>query len=174
MVEADSRAPSKEMIISRGQKPSINPPVISNTRKLMDIRIIRNASRDGATIGRMTVDGVWICYTLEDVVREIAGEPVEIWKVQNKTAIPRGIYQVVLSHSNHFGRVMPELLKVPGYSGIRIHSGNKSEDTEGCILVGFTIASSNTIGASKAAFTELFGQVETAINAGQKVWCHID
>jgi hypothetical protein len=52
------------------------------------------------------------------------------------TAIPYGTYNVILSMSNRFKRVLPLLLYVPEFSGIRIHSGNTADDSLGCILVG--------------------------------------
>lgn len=142
-------------------------------RGIMDIVVTRQPTKDGATLGKMTVDGTWIAYTLENPVREVLGEPVESWKIQNHTAIPRGRFAVVLAMSTHFGRIMPHLMDVPGFAGILIHSGNIPANTEGCILVGQTIVNSTTIGASRAAFASLFSQIEEAINAGQKVWCTV-
>lgn len=82
------------------------------------------------TIGKLYIDGKYFCDTLEDVVRP-AGQ-----KVYGKTAIPYGTYKCVLSKSTRFKKVLPELLNVPMFSGVRIHSGNTHEDTEGCLLVG--------------------------------------
>lgn len=177
------------MIISKGAPayPGLNVKPKLDPRQIMNIEVKRTASKGYVTIGRMTVDGGWICYTLEDPVREPQERPicgpdyqyadvscwVRSWKVKGQTAIPRGTYQVILAHSQHFGRIMPHLLNVPGYDGILIHSGNIAADTEGCILVGFTIASANSIGNSRGAFQELFSQIEEAIEAGQKVWCTI-
>jgi hypothetical protein len=70
------------------------------------------------------------CYTLEDVVR-----PPGV-KVQNETAIPAGIYTLAIDWSNRFQRYMPHVLNVPMFDGIRIHSGNRDVNTEGCPLVG--------------------------------------
>ena len=52
------------------------------------------------------------------------------------TAIPTGKYDVILTFSPRFKRVLPLLLGVKGYEGVRIHAGNSAEDTEGCLLVG--------------------------------------
>lgn len=104
----------------------------------MEIEIDRMDSNDSRTIGRLYFpDGVE-CFTLEDPVREVVGQPVETWKIYGETAIPRGRYRVVRDWSNRFKRILPRLLAVPGFSGIRIHPGNTAEDTEGCILVGET------------------------------------
>lgn len=102
----------------------------------MKLRLIREPSKAGATLGSLYIDDVRVCETLEDEVREIQGEPVFKWKIAGETAIKADRYRVVLSHSQRFGVVTPELLHVEGFSGVRIHSGNRRLDTAGCILVG--------------------------------------
>ena len=98
------------------------------------------------TIGRLSIDGEFQCYTLEDKVR-----PAGV-KIDGKTAIPTGNYKVIRDMSNRFGRVMPHILNVMGFDGIRIHAGNTDVDTEGCILLGNTWAGGDFIGNSKVAF----------------------
>lgn len=78
----------------------------------------------------------WLCHTLEDAVRELAGVPVYAWKIPNETAIPFGTYQLGLVDSPKFGPDTLTLLGVPGFTNIRIHRGNHPDDTDGCILVG--------------------------------------
>lgn len=109
----------------------------------MKLRLQRHPSGPTSTIGELSeelADGTYSdrwCWTCEDVVREQRGVPVAVWKQPGATAIPEGTYRVILSQSTRFGgQLMPELLHVPGFSGIRIHSGNTSLDTEGCVLVG--------------------------------------
>ena len=85
------------------------------------------------TVGELSEDGVRACYTLEDAVRERIGVPVAAWKVKGLTAIPAGDYVIEITHSRRFGRLMPQIMDVPGFTGVRIHSGNNSFDTDGCI-----------------------------------------
>ena len=102
----------------------------------MNLRLIREPSKDGATLGVLFVDGEFYSFTLEDPVREIPGAPVADWKVPGDTAIPAGTYRVQVTQSQRFGRRLPVLVSVPGYTGVRIHAGNRAKDTEGCVLVG--------------------------------------
>lgn len=102
----------------------------------MDLTVQREPTLDGATLGSLYLNSAWFCFTCEDRIREVAGRPAEEWKVPRETAIPAGRYRLVLSLSSRFQRVLPEVLNVPGFTGIRIHSGNSIADTEGCLLVG--------------------------------------
>jgi hypothetical protein len=106
------------------------------------------------TIGKLYVNGIYYCYTLEDTVR-FKGE-----KINGQTAIPTGTYAVIVDHSNRFKRRLPHILNVPGFEGVRIHTGNTSANTEGCILVGTTWAGKDFIGNSKIAFDPLFDKME--------------
>src|SRR5262245_21836096 len=101
----------------------------------MTLRLIRNPSKNHVPFGTLYVDVVMECLTLEDEIRERSGVPVSAWKVPGQTAIPAGRYSMRLTMSARFGRVLPLLLNVPGFSGIRIHTGNVIDDTDGCILV---------------------------------------
>lgn len=104
-----------------------------------------------------------ICYTLEDKFRQVEGKPVKDWKVQDKTAIPTGTYNVVVTMSNRFKTKLPLLENVEGFTGIRIHSGNSSANTEGCILVGMTWdGKSDWIGSSKVAMSALMPIIENS------------
>jgi len=105
----------------------------------MTIKIVRNDRNDSRSIGTLTMP-MFTCYTLEDTDRglkkDMPLEGIKAIKVQNKTAIPYGTYEVVVSFSNRFQKMLPLLVGVPGFDGIRIHPGNTAADTEGCILVG--------------------------------------
>jgi len=119
----------------------------------MIISIKRLYKSENSTIGEMTVDGKWECYTLEDKEREI--------KIKSETAIPKGTYKVIINKSNRFKKLLPLLLNVPNFEGVRIHPGNTNHDTEGCILVGRT-KSKDFIGQSRKAFESLFAKMKLA------------
>lgn len=100
----------------------------------MHLRLQREILLEGSTLGTLCIDGKLFCYTLEDTDRQLEFHPER--KIPKETAIPKGNYTVRLSMSQRFQKILPEVLEVPGYSGVRIHSGNYPGDTEGCILVG--------------------------------------
>ncbi len=113
------------------------------------------------TIGSLFVDGKRECFTLEDPVREGP-------KVMHETAIPAGTYPVIIDRSQRFGRMLPRVLHVPGFEGIRIHGGNTSSDTSGCILVGQSRAHDSML-SSQLALGQLQRQIATALARGEAV-----
>ena len=119
----------------------------------MQLTLIREQSTDYSTSGTLLVDGKFECFTLEDVVRDK--------KVLGETAIPAGNYKVIIDMSNRFKRLLPLLINVPGFVGIRIHPGNTDKDTEGCILVG-TSRRKDFVGNSRLAFGALFAKLQAA------------
>lgn len=116
------------------------------------------------TVGKLYLNGVMQCYTLEDKYREGIEDDSSI-KVKGATAIPQGHYDVIIDHSNRFNRDMPHILNVPGFEGVRIHSGNTSADTEGCILLGNTWAGNDFIGNSRMAFDNFYAQLRDETRA---------
>lgn len=127
----------------------------------MYLQLVRESFTNKSTEGKLFINGEFECYTLEDKDRMLE-EGNE--KVYAETAIPRGKYSVTLSYSNRFKKLLPLLHNVDGFTGIRIHSGNKPEDTEGCILVGTINAKEedNWISSSKVAMTSLMTKLMDA------------
>ena len=68
----------------------------------MDLQLIRKEFTQRSTIGELSVDGQFECYTLEDMVRPV--------KIKGMTAIPAGAYEVVVTFSARFQRLLPDLL----------------------------------------------------------------
>lgn len=130
----------------------------------MKIEVNRIFKASNYTIGELSVNNNYVCDTLEDKVR-VDGE-----KVYAETAIPTGTYTLVLSYSNRFKKVMPEILNVPNFSGIRIHCGNSSKDTEGCLLVGkWDGKTENWISDSKSSYNKLYPLLEEAFNKKENI-----
>ena len=106
----------------------------------MKIRLHRKWLKKGYSIGNLYINGTFITNTLEDEDRGLQEfnplEEIKKKKIKGETAIPVGTYQVTWTYSPRFKKMLPLLNGVPGYEGIRIHSGNKAKDTEGCILCG--------------------------------------
>lgn len=95
----------------------------------MKVEVKRTFKGTEYTIGKLYIDGHYLCDTLEDTVRNGG-------KIAGKTAIPAGTYKVKKTMSPRFKKVLPEILNVPGFTGVRIHAGNTAIDTDGCLLLG--------------------------------------
>lgn len=117
----------------------------------MKIAIKRLHKTENSTIGELTIDGKFECYTLEDKERDV--------KIKGETAIPTGTYKVIINQSNRFKRLLPLLINVSNFEGVRIHAGNSNHDTEGCILVGMN-RSLDYITKSRKAFDALFAKMQ--------------
>ena len=101
-----------------------------------------------STFGKLFLnDMTFLNYTLEDKVRDV--------KIKHQTAIPAGTYEIIINKSERFKQMMPLLLNVPGFDGIRIHKGNSAIDTSGCILVG-DIVSNDRLLSSTTAYQRLY------------------
>lgn len=130
----------------------------------MELKLNRIFLGSSATIGELYIDKKYIADTLEDRVRP-EGE-----KVYGKTAIPEGTYEVKLTYSPRFKKILPEILNVPNFTGIRIHCGNSSADSSGCILVGtWDGEKEDWISDSKIAFNELMSLLQKAADNKEKV-----
>jgi len=116
-----------------------------------------------ATVGKLIIDDVFECFTLEDRYRP-PPEP----KVPRETCIPVGEYRVLITFSPRFKVMMPLVQDVPGFQGVRFHTGNTADDTEGCILVGRKRGDS-TVYESRAAYEQLFGKLQAAELKGEEL-----
>lgn len=128
----------------------------------MELKVEREHGTLGYTGGKLYIDNIFQCYTLEDQERDD--------KIYGETAIPLGRYQVIINMSNRFDMLLPLLQDVPNYSGVRIHSGNTAKDTEGCILVGAIPIRNGFLGSSRAALGALMNKLKAA---DDKIWITI-
>jgi hypothetical protein len=138
----------------------------------MELKILRTKFYDNRTIGQLYINEDFFCFTLEDKMREVQGQPVEKWKVKEETAIPQGRYRVQLQVSLRFGPDTISVLSVPGFVGVRVHSGNTDKDTEGCPLLGYKLTDKDIIqyGTTKPAVADLKLKIKEAINNKEEVW----
>jgi len=129
----------------------------------MELRLKRNILTDSYTLGSLYIDNEFFCYTVEDKVREVnkdgdlddAGET----KVFGETAIPAATYKVILSMSNRFKKLMPEILNVKGFTGVRIHAGNNAIDSHGCIILG-DARTATGVASSRQSFLKLMAKLD--------------
>jgi hypothetical protein len=130
----------------------------------MKLKLVRDRFTEKSTEGNLYIDGQFECYTLEDKDRKIEDAGCSA-KVYGETCIPRGTYYVTIDWSPHFNRNMPHVNDVPCFEGIRIHVGNRPEDTEGCILVG-TKEDDDFIEHSADAFKAFVGKLTLGLKDG--------
>lgn len=125
----------------------------------MRLELKRIAKKPTYTIGRLYINEEYFCDTIEDTDRGLNSymslEEVKAKKVKGKTAIPTDTYRVKITYSPRFKKDMPLIENVVGFDGIRIHSGNTVEDTEGCIIVGENKVVGKVIN-SKETYNKLF------------------
>lgn len=129
----------------------------------MKLVLRRDVRTPSFTLGKLQC-GKYELFTCEDAIREV--------KIPSITAIPFGIYKVIVSFSQRFQKHLPLLLDVPNFSGVRIHSGNTDKDTEGCILVG-TTRGKGGVGNSRYAMSLVMDEFEKARIANDNVFIEI-
>lgn len=142
---------------------------------IMIIKVTRYDKNDSRTISRLSIPR-FDCYCIEDVDRGLTQDmPLEMIKgikVYGKTAIPKGTYEVVISYSNRFKKLLPLLLNVPGFEGIRIHSGNTAADSDGCFLPGMG-RSFDSVTESRKAMVSIMVAITKALKV-EKVYLEVN
>lgn len=142
----------------------------------MELVLKRYKRTEVSTIGNLFVDGQPECSILEDIDRGLKSDmtlgTINSIKVHGKTAIPTGRYEIAITFSNKFKKYLPLLLNVPGFDGVRVHSGNVANDSDGCLLPG-TVPTENAVLNSRVAFTALFTKIRSAIKK-EKVFITIE
>ena len=143
----------------------------------MELRLTRFHFGKDFTLGKLTYqDKAW--FIIEDKDRELKQndtlEKIKSVKVHANTAIPYGKYQVIINRSQRFKINLPLLLNVPNWEGVRMHVGNYSTDTEGCLLPGkgYSIEK-KMVTNSRIAFGEVYELIENALNKKETVWLNI-
>lgn len=148
----------------------------------MELKLVRDTFTQKSTIGSLYVNGVYECFILEDTDRGLTDsmtlEQINAIKKHSLTCIPYGKYKVVVTKSDRFSAkaghdvYLPLVIPVKGYAGIRIHKGNKPEDTEGCLLPA-RVKGIDSVSNSTDAFNQLNEKINKAIKAGEEVTIEI-
>lgn len=152
-------------------------------REKMKIEVKRLYRKPAYTVGKMYVDGAYVCDTLEDADRGLSSampaDEIARRKVYGKTAIPTGEYEVTLAvTSPKFGQMpfykevcggkLPRFIGVPGFIGVLIHAGRTANNTDGCVLVGYNRVVGQLL-EGKEAFRKLWDIVKEAKRLTVKV-----
>ena len=142
----------------------------------MEIKLIRKYYQAKYTIGRLYVNNRFFSDCLEPpslhLTERTALGTILIAKYKGYRAIPTGRYRILITRSRRFGRWLPLLLNVKGFEGIRIHAGNKPEDTRGCILPGFNRRKGYVLDSTRCVLT-LVKMMTEAIAKGEKVFVEV-
>lgn len=131
----------------------------------MKLKLVRKYRKENYTIGKLYVDGVYFCDTIEDKDRGLDDAmglaEIMIKKRYGETAIPYGTYKVEITYSPKYKKLMPEIKNVKGFSGIRIHSGNTAKDTLGCLIIGRN-TQVGMVTESRKTYNKLFALMKDA------------
>ena len=131
----------------------------------MKLKLVRKYRKETYTIGKLYVDGVYFCDTIEDKDRGLDDAmglaEIMVKKRYAETAIPYGTYKVEITYSPKYKRLMPEIKNVKGFSGIRIHSGNTAKDTLGCLIIGRN-TQVGMVTESRKTYNKLFALMKDA------------
>jgi len=139
----------------------------------MKLKLLRSTEGHTFTEGKLFIDDVMECYTIEDTDRHLEDNQEE--KIYGMTAIPRGLYHIEITRSSRFKKDLIAINNVPFFRGIRIHTGNSSKDTDGCVIVGSTNRQDDDdwVGGSKVAYKALHAKVKNALDRKENVTIEI-
>lgn len=142
----------------------------------MEIKLHRKYRKFNYTIGQLFINNKYFSDCLEDTDRGLKDsmslEEIRRIKVFGSTCIPYGTYKVTITYSPKFKKNLPLINNVKGFDGIRIHSGNTSSDTQGCVLLGFNKVKGKVIN-SKDTIDKFINLVQKAIDIGEQITIHI-
>lgn len=138
----------------------------------MELRLERKYRSSKYCIDKLYINGKYFSDALEDPDRGLTDsmslEEIKKIKVKGNTCIPYGTYNVTITYSPRFKKNLPLINNVKGFEGIRIHSGNTPQDTEGCLLLGFNRVKGQVVN-SRVTVSKFITQIQQALNKGEKV-----
>lgn len=138
----------------------------------MELRLERKYRSSKYCIDKLYINGKYFSDALEDPDRGLTDsmslEEIKKIKVKGNTCIPYGTYNITITYSPRFKKNLPLINNVKGFEGIRIHSGNTPQDTEGCLLLGFNKVKGQVVD-SRVTVSKFITQMQQALNKGEKV-----
>ena len=138
----------------------------------MKLRLERKYRCSNYCIDKLYINNEYFSDALEDPDRGLTDsmslEEIKKIKIKGNTCIPYGTYNITITYSPRFKKNLPLLNNVKGFDGIRIHSGNTPQDTEGCLLLGFNKVKGQVID-SRVTTDKLIAQIQQVLNKGEKV-----
>ena len=142
----------------------------------MEIKLIRKYYKTRYTLGRLYVNNSFFSDTLEPPSKHLTERcstaTIQKAKGEGFRAIPTGRYRILITRSRRFGRWLPLLLNVKGFEGIRIHAGNKPEDTGGCILLGFNHRKGYVLNSTQCV-QQLMRRMTEAMEKGERMFVEV-
>lgn len=154
----------------------------------MEVLVYRKYKKPDYCVGRLSIDGTFICNTMEDVDRGL-DDGMQDWMIKNKkipnvTAIPTGRYKIDMDTvSSKFSKYpfymevcqgkLPRLKNVRGFDGILIHCGVDHSNSSGCILVGMN-TKVGKLTDSKETFKKIYALMKEAHNKGEMIYITIE
>lgn len=153
----------------------------------MELVLERKWYRDTYTIGKLSVNGVVVCDTLEDKDRglhqNMSLNEINRIKVYGETAIPKGRYHIDMDTvsskfktrvwAKPYNGKIPRLLSVPGYQGVLIHVLNSPEDSLGCIGVGQNKQVGKILNSTVTFYMLMDSYLVPAHFRGEEIWITI-
>ena len=138
----------------------------------MELKLERKYRSNNYCIDKLYINGKYFSDALEDPDRGLTDtmslEEIKKIKIKGNTCIPYGTYNITITYSPRFKKNLPLLNNVKGFDGIRIHSGNTPQDTEGCLLLGLNKVKGRVVD-SKVTVNKFIDIVQEALNKGEKV-----
>ena len=138
----------------------------------MELKLERKYRSNNYCIDKLYINGKYFSDALEDPDRGLTDsmslEEIKKIKIKGNTCIPYGTYNVTITYSPRFKKNLPLINNVKGFDGIRIHSGNTPQDTEGCLLLGLNKIKGRVVD-SKVTVNKFIDIVQKALNKGEKV-----
>jgi hypothetical protein len=148
----------------------------------MKLKVDRMWKKETYTIGKMYVNGKVFGDTIEDTDRglRLTMKTAEIMagKIYGRTAIPTGTYDVKLTYSPKFANntwgkkyrgLVPEIMNVPAWKGVRIHPFNTAEESLGCIAVGKNSVKGKVLQSTQYYYNLMDKYILPAVKRGEKI-----